>query len=228
MTSPYKYIDFHTHRWHQNMDVVEILSLHGAQSRDKQGFTIGFHPWWTNSLLSDDQLMLLKTFYEQESSCLALGECGLDKLKGSNLTLQEAIFIQQLELANQLHAPVVIHCVRAFDRILRLRKTYGLTPWVVHGFVRNKVLAKQVLDAGMFVSVAPHENMSMPFRETLEYLPMDRFFIETDSDTSSSIQERYVLMATLKRINVETLKLQMIENTATFCGRKWAFLKPMF
>lgn len=68
------------------------------------------------------------------------------------------IFIQQIQIANQSKSPIVIHCVRAFDRMLRLRKRYGETPWVVHGFVRNKTLAGQVLDSGMYISVAPHEN----------------------------------------------------------------------
>jgi TatD DNase family protein len=159
--------------------------------------------------------------YTKNPFCLGLGEFGLDNLKGAEIDVQVAIFIQQIQIANQLKSPVIVHCVRAFDRLLRLRKQYGETPWVVHGFVRNKTLAKQVLDSGMYISVAPHEKLSISFRETLQYLPLDRIFLETDSDFALNIRERYRIFAALREIDVQDFKEQMYQNFITFFCDKW-------
>jgi TatD DNase family protein len=217
------FIDFHTHsRWNGD-DIVEVVSIHGKQKRDVIFYTIGYHPWWTIKLLTEKELDLMTDHYIKDPFCLGLGEFGLDNLKGADIDLQEEIFIQQIQIVNQLKTPVIIHCVRAFDRMLRLRKKYGETPWVVHGFVRNKTLAKQVLDSGMYISVAPHEKLSISFKDTLQFLPLDRIFLETDSDFTLNIRERYGIFAALREIEVPYLKDQMYQNFITFFSNKWKY-----
>ncbi len=215
------YIDFHTHSRQNGDDVLEVVSLHGAKDKDVKYYTIGYHPWWTLKLLSEDELALMSDKYRDDACCLGMGELGLDNLKGADIELQEKIFIQQIQIANQSKSPIVIHCVRAFDRMLRLRKRYGETPWVVHGFVRNKTLAGQVLDSGMYISVAPHEKLSISFKDTLQYLPLDKIFLETDSDFTMDIKERYRIFADLRGIDIQVLKDQIYQNFITFYTGKW-------
>lgn len=218
---PVPFIDFHTHsRWNGD-DVIEVVSLHGAQEKDVKYYTIGYHPWWTLKLLSEEELTLMSDKYRDDAFCLGMGEFGLDNLKGAEIELQEKIIIQQIQIANQSKSPVVIHCVRAFDRMLRLRKKYGETPWVVHGFVRNKTLAEQVLATGMYISMAPHDQISLPFRDTLLFLPLDKIFLETDSDFSMDIRERYRIFAELRGMDIQVLKDQIYQNFITFYTEKW-------
>ncbi len=215
------YIDFHTHsRWNGD-DVLEVVSMHGAQDKDVIYYTVGYHPWWTLKLLNENELALMSHLYGNDTFCLGMGELGLDNLKGADIELQEKICIQQIQIANISKSPVVIHCVRAFDRMLRLRKKYGETPWVVHGFVRNKTLAGQVLEAGMYISVAPHDHISLSFEETLFCLPLDKIFLETDSDITMDIKERYRIFAAMRGIDIQVLKDQMYQNFITFYTEKW-------
>jgi TatD DNase family protein len=216
-------IDFHTHSQREQNDILEVISLHPGKLRDKKYYTVGFHPWWTLNTLSDTDLGILKSSFIDDSFCLGLGEFGLDNLKGAPIDLQEAIFIQQLMIANEVNAPVVIHCVRAFDRMLRIRTSLGHTPWVVHGFVRNKTLAKQILDKGIYLSVAPHDQMNGVFEEMLKYIPLDRIFIETDSDTSFNISQRYCIFAALRNLPLEEIQEQLYTNFITFYSSKWKY-----
>lgn len=218
------YIDHHTHRKRCLDDSIEVISLHNDQVRDADYFTMGFHPWWTENLLSVDELELLKHTYLNTNHCLAIGECGLDNLKGAELDLQEEIFKQQIMVANECNAPVVVHCVRAYDRIIRMRKKYGQTDWVIHGFVRNVVLANQLLDAGFYLSLAPHNEMKDSFIDTLKSAPLDRIFIETDSSTMHNISERYAIFAALRKLRLEDLQKILFTNFTKFYDRKWKYL----
>ncbi len=219
-----KFIDFHTHSQIQSLgEVLEVVSIHPNKFKQANFYTIGYHPWWTMSILDDVQLDIIKQHYVRHQNCLGLGEFGLDKLKGSHLDIQEEIVIQQVLLANELNAPVVLHCVRAFDRLLHLAKIYQKTPWVVHGFVRNRTLAKQVVDAGIYLSVAPHQAMTATMIEMLGYLPLDRMFLETDSDFTQTIQQRYAIFATIKGLEMSELQVILLENFKIFFSEKWQY-----
>lgn len=218
------FIDFHNHNiWHTD-DVIEVVSVHDSQEKKKVFYTLGFHPWWTENLLSLDQLDLMRSAYLNDPYCLGLGEFGLDNLKGASLDIQKDIFCQQINVANEVSAPVVVHCVRAYDRIIRLRKELGKTLWVIHGYVRNRILARQLIDAGFYLSVAPHDRMKPVFEDMLVYVPLDRVFLETDSEFTMNIQQRYTIFAEIRKMDVTTLKLQLFDNFKTFYANKWKHL----
>ena len=138
------YIDFHTHKAVHNgeEDVMEIISMH----QDELSIAISTHP-----------------------RCLALGECGLDGLKGAAREIQEQNFEAQLTIARALNLPVIIHCVRQFDRLLQIRKQWRDTQWVIHGYRRNAILTRQLLDEGIGVSVSPFPGMNTSFIDMLFY-----------------------------------------------------------
>ncbi|MBL0099741.1 MAG: TatD family hydrolase [Saprospiraceae bacterium] len=216
------YIDFHTHSLRQ-ADTIEVVSLHNDQQKVVKLYTIGFHPCWTTSLLTDLQLTYLAQKFTSDANCLGIGECGLDHLKGTTLDIQEEIFLRQILVANHLNAPVIIHCVRTFDRLLSMRKKYGHTPWAVHGFVRNKILAKQILDAGICISVAPHPKMNSTFEDTLSYLPIDKIFwrqtvtfLQISKKDIVFLQRCEVwLFLTLSKACIKILSLSILKNGNT-------------
>jgi TatD DNase family protein len=210
------FIDFHTHRCLHFTNCLEIVSVHRGKQIPGSFYTIGFHPWWQSTLLSEEQVLFLGNELKNNQGCLGIGECGLDKLKGSELKIQSGIFEQHISVANTFGCPLIIHCVRAFHEVLEYRKSNENSIWVVHGFVRNKTLAGQLLDKGIYLSVSPSAKMSTVFQETLSYLPLDRIFLETDSEKSLTIQERYSIFAGLRGIPLESLQKAMIDNLFTF------------
>lgn len=211
------YIDFHTHKplYSADPNVLEIISMHKTVKYESEYFTVGHHPWWTNEKLSEADLLNMETFLSHKY-CLGIGECGLDKLKGATKEIQEEVFYQHIMLANKNNAPLIVHCVRQYDQVLNFKKKYGKTPWVIHGFRRNQQLAKSLIDQGIMLSVSPLRQMNESFVEMLQFLPDNSYFLETDSEYSLTIMERYQLMADLKRVDLEELKGQMKVNFKSF------------
>ena len=208
------YIDFHTHKavHHGEDDVMEIISMHQQIKNETDWLTLGYHPWWLHEVLTKEALDELSIALSNHPRCLALGECGLDGLKGAAREIQEQNFEAQLTIAKALRLPVIIHCVRQFDRLLQIRKQWRDTKWVIHGYRRNVILTRQLLDEGIGVSVSPFPGMNASFTDMLHFLPMDSFYLETDSDHRVDIRGRYALMAELRKIDIFALRWQMYQN----------------
>ena len=112
------YIDFHTHHLPTENDVVAVVD-----GRD----TWGIHPWRAYSQHLPDERGESKSFPLREdlgeaSRCLAIGECGLDALRGASMERQEEVFLHHIALSERLGKPPIVHCVKALDRLLRLRR----------------------------------------------------------------------------------------------------------
>jgi TatD DNase family protein len=213
------HIDFHTHRALYNDEYhIEVLSAHIQPKSYDNYYTIGHHPWWTEKELEIDELKSLEA-HLSHPRCLGIGECGLDKLKGASKEIQEKVFYQQATLAQNYKVPLIMHCVRQYDRAIQIRKDFTTNPWCIHGFRRNHILAGQLLDAGIMVSISPILHMTDSFTEMIKYLPLDQFFIETDSEYSMSIKERYEAVAQIKKIDIFALRQQMVDNFNNFF--KW-------
>jgi TatD DNase family protein len=214
------YIDFHTHKplYSHDKQIIEVISAHKTVKYENEFYTIGHHPWWTEKPLNELEINNLEQNL-QNKFCLGIGECGLDKLKGASKEIQEEVFYQQIQIANQNNVPLIVHCVRQYDQILHFRKKYSRTPWVIHGFRRNQQLAKSLLDQGINLSISPFENMNTSFKEMLQYIPLNSFFIETDSEYSMNIKERYAIMAQLKSLAINDLQTILNQNFKDFF--KW-------
>ena len=69
--------------------------------------------------------------------------------------------------------------------------------------------------------MAPHLENNTTFNETLKFLPLERIFLETDSDFSLQIQSRYAIFAALRNVDVSVLKTIIFNNFAKFYQGKW-------
>lgn len=104
---------------------------------------------------------------------------------------------------------MVIHCVRAFNELIALRKKHTATPWVVHGFSGSVQLYRQLLDHGIEFSLgaAILDQRRKKVRETLATSNPESIFLETD-DSGADIAEIYCAAACL--LNIESSRLQDI------------------
>ena len=187
------YIDFHTHKVPAEKEVVAIV-----EGRE----TWGIHPW-----RADEEFVV-----PDLSGKLAIGECGLDGLRGPSMERQEEVFIQQIKLSEEVEKPLIIHCVKALDRLLQLHK--DLKPkqmWMLHGFRGKPQQLRSLLDAGFFVSFGFQHN-----EESLRICPIDRLLLETDADEERSIEELYNNVANLRGVNLAILLEEMTKNYLSF------------
>jgi len=197
---------------------MEIVSIHLGKERPHDYFTVGLHPWWTESPVTPEQRLQFEMLLA-DPKCLAMGEMGLDNLKGPSMPMQMDILRSQLVIAEELQKPVIIHCVRAFGQLGEVKKEFpGIQKWCVHGYGRHATLGKQLIDQGFCLSIMP----GLPpakYASLLEALPIDRLFLETDSMPDADIVEVYAAIASLADMSVTELKEQMNNNAKAFFGK---------
>lgn len=151
------------------------------------------------------------------SDVVAIGECGLDRMCNTDFSLQEKVFAAQVQLANHVHKPLIIHCVRAWDEVLSLLKKRGnAMAAVFHGFNKNAELAQKITAAGYYISFGKalqHQQVQI----AISAVPADKILLETD-DTDLCIETIYEMAAQALSIDIYLLSLQIQKNAAAFFG----------
>lgn len=188
--------------------IVNSSPLHydaDKEQNDSVWFSCGVHPWEIDD--ADKQLAALQRMLA-DNRVVALGEAGLDKLKGGNFATQQRVFEQHIQWSEEVEKPLIIHCVKAWDELLALKKKYTPhQPWVVHGYRGKEAQAKQLLREGFYFSVNDRFNA-----DTVRTIALERLFCETDV-SPVGIAEVYKRVAEARQIPVETLSQQIDENT---------------
>lgn len=135
---------------------------------------------------------------------VAMGEMGLDyyRTEGSKKQkFQKERFIKQLELADKLKKPLILHCRdsrtgsigKAYPQMADILKNgYAQNGGVVHSFTGNLAEAKDFLNLGLYLGFngiitfppsrkATGGQASGQYDEIVRYAPLDRVLLETDA-----------------------------------------------
>ena len=116
---------------------------------------------------------------------VAIGEIGLDYYwNKENKDLQKQAFIKQIELANELELPIVIHSRDAsVDTLDIIRNNKVEKAGIFHCCQLNQELVRQALELGYYISFAGPITFknSKNAPEIIKMVPMDKILIETDS-----------------------------------------------
>lgn len=174
-------LDCHTH--HAAPQPEGVISVTPAEatalgSSAGQLYSVGIHPWETLEAPSEQLWADLERAAEL-SFVVAIGECGVDTLKGGPVFRQLQVLKRQIELSERLGKPLILHDVKAHDILTGLRR--DLAPkqdWVIHGFRGKGSVAKMLLDAGMYLSFGEKFNP-----EALAVVPAGRLLAETDESS---------------------------------------------
>jgi TatD DNase family protein len=209
------YIDIHKHEngIERDKDVLTIYSKYDAfrfLSPEKQ-YSIGIHPWYIQD--SEAQFNDLKKSVDQPN-IMAIGECGLDAMRGASLDLQTEIFTKQIHLANECNKPLIIHCVRAFPQVLSLLKQ-AKVPVIFHGFNKKLSVADDILKQGYYLSFGADllkENSAAYV--VFNTIPVNKVFFETD-DSMIDIKEIYKAGCRIRKTAEDAIILQVQKNFKT-------------
>ncbi|WP_081966609.1 TatD family hydrolase [Porphyromonas crevioricanis] len=140
-------------------------------------FSLGFHPYYLEREPTIDQKKLFVRMATSRS-CVAIGECGLDKCVKSDWDLQIAVLRFQHKVSEDLAKPIILHLVRAWSDLFFLHKELRpKQPWIVHGFRKNITLAKQLIDRGIYLSFGV--NFSVESLRLAYY--SNRLLVESDN-----------------------------------------------
>ena len=159
---------------------VKAVSL--AQKYSFIYAAVGVHPHDSKDMTEDDIPRLRELLHRER--VVALGEIGLDYYyDNSDRPTQRQWFARQMCLAKEENMPVVIHSRDAMADTIDILKSCGNGDGIIHCYSGSKESARILLDMGYYISFAgpvTFKNANTAL-EVINYVPMDRILIETDS-----------------------------------------------
>jgi TatD DNase family protein len=124
---------------------------------------------------------------------VAVGEIGLDYYyEGYDRELQLKAFREQMDIARNLHLPVIIHDREAHEDTLKVIKEFKGVKGVLHCFSGSVEFAKEILRLDYYIGftgVITFKNAKKSI-EVLDYTPKDRILAETDCPYMSPVPHR--------------------------------------
>lgn len=197
------YYDIHTHSLEKYPNTISIVNLspdnYKALHTSVELFSIGLHPWHIHAdRLEEDILFIKETISHPHAKMI--GECGLDKVCETPFDLQEKAFIAQINISEQIGKSLIIHCVKAFDEVIALKKKMNpQQDWIIHGFRGKPEQALQLAKFGFFFSLGTKFNIN-----SIQTIPLHQLFFETD-DENTDIRLVYQSAARILSITEDTL-----------------------
>ena len=192
---------------------------------------VGLHPEELDKVTVDsmDEIAALA----RHPKCVAIGEIGLDYYwDDTHKDEQKALLAAQLKLAAELDKPVIIHDREAhadsYEAVCDIKGLRG----VFHCYSGSVEMAKELLKRGWYLGFdgpITYKNARRAV-EVLEYCPLERILIETDSPYLSPVPMRgrrndsrnlrYVVekIAEIKRLAPETVAAATMQNGKTLFG----------
>ncbi|MDP5106848.1 MAG: TatD family hydrolase [Polaribacter sp.] len=205
------FIDVHTHTFSSDTNVFSIVNSYPNSLNFWQPFSIGIHPWFIKNDTFEEELLFVETKL-QDKNCVALGECGLDKLIDVDFELQKAVFKMQILVSEKYKKPLIIHCVKAYQEIIEIKKQVKPTQkWVLHGFNKSKQLAESFIKNGILLSFGAAMIKNKKLQEVFLEIPISSILLETD-DSELEIQAIYQKASEIKNIHLKDLQEAIHQN----------------
>lgn len=180
---------------------------------------------------------------------VAVGECGLDHhwnpsgedgrcesdFDTETYKGERELFKAQLELAQELKLPVIVHSRDAFDDTLDCFKNVGYDKGIIHCYSYGIEEARAFLDRGWYIAfggaVTYNKKEKLEaVKELLRFVPSDRFLCETDApylapvplrgtvNTPVNVEHVYNFIAEVRGMSPEELSNLVDENIKRLFG----------
>lgn len=192
---------------------------------------VGIHP--EEAATANEQDVQALAALAADDKAVAIGEIGLDYHyeDACPRRLQQHWFRRQLELARDLHLPVVIHDREAHEDTFQLLKAYR-PAGVLHCFSGSVEMAREIVKLGMYVGIGGVVTFKNARKlvEVAQELPLDRLLLETDAPylapvplrghrcDSSMIVHTAAVIAALRGTTTQAIIDLATENTKRLYG----------
>jgi TatD DNase family protein len=227
---------------HQYEDgVYAIIGLHpihtGASFHDEKELGEGGKEFTSRGEEFDKEAYreLLK-----DPKVVGVGECGLDYYRCTPETIekQKKAFVEQIELANEIGKPLMLHIrnnpenseLNAYTDALAILKEYSKVKGDVHFFAGNLEIAKAYVDFGFTLSFTGVVTFTHDYDEVVKNIPLEMIMSETDSPYITPVPHRgkrnepsYVIevvkkIAQIKGLPEDEVSKQLIANAKRVWG----------
>ncbi|HVU75319.1 MAG TPA: TatD family hydrolase [Candidatus Paceibacterota bacterium] len=213
-----------------------------AETHDTVWATIGLHPIHTSKSYHDEkelgeggkeftsrgEVFDASAYLEigKSEKVVAIGECGLDyyRIDESTKETQIKAFVEQIEVANTLDKPLMLHIRNAYDDALEVLKVHAKVRGDVHFFAGDWDIAKQFLDLGFTLSFTGVLTFTHDYDEIVKNTPLDMLLSETDAPYITPVPFRgkrnesayipYIVekIAEIRGEDTEKVAAQLLEN----------------
>ena len=148
---------------------------------------VGVHPEEITSLSLEESLNILKDLVKSNSKIKAIGEIGLDYFyykEDNDREKQRLWFKKQVELANELKLPIIVHsrdaCEDSLNILNEIKPLYGC---VFHCFQPDIDALNYLIENGYYISFGGRITYKTARKsiEVAKLVPNDLFLVETDS-----------------------------------------------
>ncbi|HAM63810.1 MAG TPA: hydrolase TatD [Erysipelotrichaceae bacterium] len=193
-----------------------------AESDDLFDVAVGFHPQEIEEMNDETWEEMLKLW--RHPKIVAIGEIGLDHYwheAPEHRALQRVAFLKQIDIANQLDLPILIHTRDATQETFDILKDHPChRAGIMHCYSGSVEMAREFIKLGYVISLAgpvTFKNAVVP-KEVAKQIPLESLLIETDSPYLTPMPFRgkrnesaYVIhvseeICRLKEIDVATLQ----------------------
>lgn len=152
----------------------------------KIDYAFGIHPYFLNQVDQQYALSALEQQFNNNPDAVALGEIGIDGHIDAAIPTQQRLFEQQLQLAQQLNLPVILHHRKSHHLLLAsLKRCQFKGKGVIHAFSGSVDIAKRYLDLGLTLGIGgtityPRGSKTRNALNALYKMYSSQFLLETD------------------------------------------------
>ncbi|MCK5851778.1 TatD family hydrolase [bacterium] len=142
-------------------------------------FAVGLHPMFIHEENRDAFEKELK-----DGGAIAVGEIGLDFYKSKmKKEAQICVLRNQLQLAVDYDLPVIFHCRKAYDDLLKICKEFPQIKAVMHSCSCSSEQIKPFLELGYYISFSGTitQNRNLKVWKLACTVPIEKMIVETDS-----------------------------------------------
>tara|TARA_B100000508_G_scaffold140639_1_gene142528 strand:+ start:1096 stop:1917 length:822 start_codon:yes stop_codon:yes gene_type:complete len=175
-----------------------------------------------------------------DSKTVGIGECGFDYFHHSDETykMQREVFVAQIALANEVGKPLMLHLRNsadgqgrnAYDDAIEILKSEAKVPVNAHFYAGTTGQVQAFFDLGGTVSFTGVITFAKPYKELVEYAPLDKIHAETDCPYVAPqayrgercepwmVIEVYKKIAEIKGEDEDRVREQLLANAQSFYG----------
>ena len=155
-------------------------------------FAVGVHPTTVKERSEEEFIQMMN--YLDHPKVVAVGEIGLDYYWDESYNdQQKEMFVRQINYANTLNLPIIVHLRQSCADILEILKKHPVNKkGVIHCFSEGVEEAKSFLDLGYYLGfggILTFKNGDN-VRDVLEQCPLDKILTETDSPYLAPVPKR--------------------------------------
>ena len=149
-------------------------------------YSVGLHPLDASKWAKDSQSTLREAI-KSDNRVRAIGELGLDFFKCDNKEKQLLALYPQLELANELDMPIIVHCREAAEEMIKvfkdLSKNNCCPRGVLHCWSGSPEEMEEFLSLGFYISFSGIVTFPKAYEihECAKSVPSNKYLVETDS-----------------------------------------------